>query len=61
MVIYTKQHLSNTEAQFMKKLSNTEAEFKINVAYIKKSVYMTSEYPKITLKWNAEPTILTIR
>ena len=38
MVICIKQHLSNFEVQFMKKLSNTEAQLKKSVAY-KKSVY----------------------
>ena len=37
LLICIKQHPSNIEAQFMKKLSNTETELKESVAY-KKSV-----------------------
>ena len=35
MTVCIKQHLSNIEAQFMKKLSNTEAELKNSVDYKK--------------------------
>ena len=37
MLLCTKKHLSNFEAEFTKKLSNTKAELRKNVAY-KRSV-----------------------
>ena len=38
MLLSLKQHLNNTEAQFIKKLSNTEVELK-KALLVKKSVY----------------------
>ena len=38
MLLSIKQHLSNIEAQFIKKLSNTEVELK-KALLVKKSVY----------------------
>ena len=38
ILICVKQHLSNIEAQFMKKVGNAEAEWKKSVAY-KKSCF----------------------
>ena len=35
MFICTKQHLSNIESQFIKKITNTEAELKKSIAYKK--------------------------
>ena len=45
IVLCTKQHHSNFEAQFMKMLSNTKAELKKSVAY-KKSVYNNNKIIK---------------
>ena len=42
MLICIKQHLSNTEAQFMKKISNTEVELKKAFAY-KKSMWLIAK------------------
>ena len=39
MLICTKQHLNNIEAQFMRKLSNTEFELKKSVAYKKERLH----------------------
>ena len=38
MLLFIKQHLSNIETQFMRKLSNTGAELKKSVAYKNKRV-----------------------
>ena len=43
MPICIKQHLSDTEAQFMKKLSNTEAELKKSVTH-KKTMQSTLKF-----------------